>query len=162
MKRFILAVAIILSPLLYNNSLGCGCPSLSNPTLEEIRAARFKAFDSATIVFSGKVIELEPNKVKFQVEKIWKGDSVDEIVMVIQEKKDNGNYVMTSCDYRFKSGEEYLVYAYGAPNELRTHACSRTTLLKNAEQEMKGLDEIELPEVRDIKSELSPQLKGEI
>jgi hypothetical protein len=149
MKRLALAVAIILSPLFYSAALGCGCTSLPDPTPEEIRTARLKAFNSAAAVFSGKVIELEDNKVRFKVEKIWKGDSVDEITMVIQEKGEHGKYVMTSCDYSYKLGEKYLVYADGAPDELRAHACSRTALLQNADQEIRGLDEIRQPEIRN-------------
>lgn len=152
MKRIALVVAMIFSPLLSSAAPGCVCLYQPDPSAEEIRVARLKAFDGATKVFSGKVLELSQNRVKFKVEKIWKGDSVDEIAMVIHEKDGNGAYVMTSCDYSFKSGERYLVYAYGPPDELSTYVCSRTTLLKHADQEMQGLDEIKLPELRNTES----------
>jgi hypothetical protein len=149
MKRLVVAIAILLSPLLYDTSLGCSCTYQPNPTPEEIKAERLKAFNRASAVFSGKVIELEENKVKFRVEKIWKGEPVDEITMVIQDKDEKGKYVMSSCDYRYKFGEKYLVYAYGSPDELITYVCTRTALLKNADQEMRGLDEIRQPEIRN-------------
>jgi hypothetical protein len=149
MRKVALAATIILSPLFYNTALGCACNYQPNPTAEEIRVARLKAFDSAVAVFSGKVIELDENKVKFKVEKIWKGASADEITMVIQEGEDNGEYVMTSCDYSYKLGEKYLVYADSTHDELRTSVCSRTVLLRNADQEMRGLDEIRIPEIRN-------------
>ncbi len=80
---------------------------------------------------------------------------VDEIVMVIQLKKDNGIYVRTSCDYYYELGEKLLIYAYGTPEELTTYQCTRTNPFKNTElveQEIKGLDEIKLPEIRKKKS----------
>ncbi|MDQ3713618.1 MAG: hypothetical protein M3388_15535 [Acidobacteriota bacterium] len=153
MKKLILAVTIILSPLFYNTALGCSCPTIG-ATSEQIRAARLEDFNSAVAIFSGEVVELEENKVKFKVEKIWKGDLDDEIVMVIQLKKDNGKYVRTSCDYYYELGEKYLVYAYGTSDELTTYQCTRTTTFKNVElveQEIKGLNEIRLPDVRNIK-----------
>ncbi len=155
MKKLIIAVTIILSPLFYNIALGCSCPTIViNPTREQIKSARLRDFDRAVTVFSGEVIELEPNKAKFKVKEIWKGDLVDEIVMVIHLKKDNGVYVRTSCDYHYKLGEKYLVYAYGTGDELNAHGCTRTTGFKNAErfeEEMKGLNEIKLPDMRNVK-----------
>ena len=155
-KNLILTVTIILSPLFYNTAFGCSCPTVGtmNPTFGQIESARLKDFESAVAIFSGEVIELEPNKATFKVEKIWKGDLIDEIVMVIQLKKDNGIYVRTSCDYHYVLGEKYLVYAYGTSDELTTYQCTRTTSFKNMErfeEEMKGLNEIRLPDVRNIK-----------
>ncbi|MDQ3131483.1 MAG: hypothetical protein M3Q99_12075 [Acidobacteriota bacterium] len=156
MKKLILAVTIILSPLFHNTAFGCSCPTVGtmNPTFGQIESARLRDFESAVAVFSGEVIELEPNKATFKVEKIWKGELVDEIVMVIQLKKDSGVYVRTSCNYHYVLGEKYLVYAYGASDELNAHGCTRTTGFKNVErfeEEMKGLNKIKLPDVRNIK-----------
>jgi hypothetical protein len=151
MKKLILALTIILSPLFYSSAFGCSCPTIGT-TLEHEKAARLKDFNSAAAIFTGEVVELEENKVKFKVEKIWKGESVDEIVMVIQLKKDDGRYVRTSCDYYYELGEKLLVYAYGTNEELTTYQCTRTTPFKNTErleQEIKGLNEIKLPESRE-------------
>jgi len=153
MKKLILAVTIILSPLFYNIALGCSCPTIG-ATPEQIKAARLRDFNNVVAVFSGEVIELEENKVKFKVEKLWKGDLVDEIMMVIQLKKGDGKYVRTSCDYQYELGEKLLVYAYENEGELTTYQCTRTTSFRNkelVEQEIKGLDEIRLPDVRNIK-----------
>jgi hypothetical protein len=154
MKKIFLAVILILSPLFYSNALACSCPTIGT-TSEQAKAARLKDFKSAAAFFTGEVIELEENKVKFKIDKIWKGESVDEILMVIQLKKDDGRYVRTSCDYYYELNEKYLVYAYGTSEELTTYECTRTTRFKNTElieQEIKGLDEIKLPEVRKKKS----------
>lgn len=153
MKKIFLTVTIILLPLFYSNAFGCNCPTIGG-TSEQIKASRFKDFEKAAAIFTGEVIELEGNKVKFKVEKIWKGEVVDEIVIVIRLKKDDGRYVRTSCDYYYELGEKYLVYAYGTAEELTTYQCSRTTRFKNTElveQEIKGLNEIKSPEIRKEK-----------
>jgi hypothetical protein len=157
MKKILLAVTIILSPLFYNNAFGCVCPTIGASSEQE-KASRLKDFKSAAAIFTGEVIELEENKVKFKVEKIWKGESVDEIIMVIQLKKDDGRYVRTSCDYYYELGKKYLVYAYDNQGELTTYQCTRTIAFKHieiVEQEIKGLDEIKLPEIRNTKSRQS-------
>lgn len=153
MKKLILAITIILSPLFYSAAFGCSCPTIG-VTPEQEKISRLNDFNSAVAVFSGEVIELEENRVKFKVDRIWKGESVDEIVMTIQLKKDDGSYVRTSCDYYYELGEKLLIYAYGTVNKLTTYQCTRTTSFKNverAEQEIKGLNEIKLPDTRNIK-----------
>jgi hypothetical protein len=164
MKNILLAITIILSPLFYGIAFGCNCPTIGG-TSEQLKAARLEDFERAAAIFTGEVIVLEENLVKFKVEKIWKGDSVDEISMTIRQGRYNGKAVRTSCDYHFKLGEKYLVYAYFINDELNTGACSRTTPLKQverAEEEMKGLVEIKLPEIRGIKSAFWLMLIGEI
>lgn len=165
MKKFIWTVVLVLSPVFLNAAFACGCPTVGGQTSEEIQKSRLNVFERTAAIFIGEVIELEQNKVKFKVEKIWKGDSVDEITMSIQQGKHNGKSVSTSCDYRFEMGERYLVYAIYINDELNTGACSRTTSLKQverAEEEIRGLNEIRLPEIRKTKSELPLMLKGGI
>ena len=143
MRKIILLLTMIISPLFSEAAYGCRCIFQPNPTSDEIRAARQKAFDSAAAVFTGEVIELDLFKVKFKVDKIWKGDALDEIVM-LTGAKDNGDgtHSSSSCDYGFESGGKYLIYAYGEPHELKTHACSGSRPVANAGEEIQGLDEI--------------------
>jgi hypothetical protein len=87
------------------------------------------------------VISLDLLTVRFRVEKIWKGDEAKEIRMLTGTKYNgDGTYTMTSCDYPFRLGKKYLLYAYGPSEKLITGACSRTSPLEYAEAEMKGLD----------------------
>jgi len=118
----------------------------SHPTPEKIRADRLSAFEKATVVFSGEVVAKDRLTVKFKVDKIWKGDEAREITM-LTGTKDNGDgtFTVSTCDYGFEKGERYLIYAYGPVAELKTHKCSRTMLLRDAQTEMKGLDEITPP-----------------
>jgi len=151
MKKSLLAITLILSPLLYGNAFGCSCPTIGT-TPEQAKVERLKDFERAATIFTGEVVELEENRVKFKVERIWKGELVDEIVMVIQFKNDDGRYIRTSCDNHYKLGEKLLVYAYGTAEELTTYQCSRTTRFKNTqrlEEEIKGLDEIKSLELRE-------------
>lgn len=141
-KLGILSVLIFLS-LSFDEAFGCVCVLDPNPTPEKIKAERLNAFEKAAVVFTGEVVSLDLLTVKFKVDKIWKGHEAEEITM-LTGAKDNGDgtFTSSSCDYGFSKGQKYLVYAYGPPEELKTHACSRTAMLKHAEEEMKGLDEI--------------------
>lgn len=164
MKNFVWLAIMIFSPVFCTATFACSCPTIGQ-TSEQMKIGRLRDFNGAAAIFTGEVIGLEENKVKFKVERIWKGDFVDEIVMVIQLKKDDGRYVRTSCDYYYELGEKLLVYAYGNSEELTTYQCTRTTPFKNTklvEQEIKGLNEIKLPEIRRKKSKQLPQLKGQI
>ncbi|MFN2452608.1 MAG: hypothetical protein ABR577_00120 [Pyrinomonadaceae bacterium] len=147
MKRIFLPPFIIISFLLLfsNVVLGCGCVGMpEKPTPEQARAMLIKDFNGASAVFSGEVIALNTFKVKFKVDKLWKGDIGDEITMSTGAKDNgDGTYTSSSCDYHFKLGEKYMVYAYGASSkEVQAYACTRTRPLNYAEQETKDLDEV--------------------
>ena len=150
MKRIVVASSAVLFLFLASDvAQGCVCFGLSEkPTPEQARAMLVKDYNEAFAVFSGKVIALDTFKVKFKVDKMWKGDSGGEVTMSTGAK-DNGDGTSTSssCDFSFKLGEEYLVYAYGASaGEMQAHACTRTRQMKYAEQETKELDEVWPPE----------------
>lgn len=126
-------------------ALGCSC--LMSPTKltpEAARAALVKDFNEAFSVFSGEVIRQDTFRVTFKVDKLWKGRFGDEITMATGTKDNgDGTYSSSSCDYSFKEGEKYLVYAYGlAAEEMQARACTRTKSLVYAEQELKDLDEV--------------------
>ena len=143
MRQLTIFCALVLFTLSASEAFGCVCEIDPHPTPEKIRADRLSAFEKATVVFSGEVVAMDTLTVKFKVDKIWKGDEAEEITM-LTGTKDNGDGTITSstCDYGFENGKQYLIYAYGPMAELKTHKCSRTMLLKDAETEMKGLDEI--------------------
>lgn len=151
-----IAISFVVCLLLSATEVfACGCGSMSN---ENMRDAVQYASKQSTMVFAGKVVGFEyckgiPNQymesreietgkhvdyetktVKFQVERWWKGKATTEVFLVTDETKNpDGTGTGSSCDYHFKEGETYLVYAYGKENELRTHACTRTRLLNKTE-----------------------------
>ncbi len=143
MRKLAIFCAFLLFTLCAPRAFGCVCELDPHPTPESIRADRLSAFEKATVVFSGEVVAMDTLTVKFKVDKIWKGDEAKEITM-LTGTKDNGDgtIISSTCDYGFENEKQYLIYAYGPMAELKTHKCSRTILLKDAETEMKGLDEI--------------------
>src|SRR5690606_25529228 len=89
-----------------------------------------------TAIFSGKVVEISEEKklfgssndpilVTFDVTSSWKG--VDKSQVTIRTAK-----YEESCGYTFKMNTEYLVYAYGEKDDLKTGYCGRTDLLTAA------------------------------
>ena len=146
-----LALAVVLSPLSAADALGCVCALPVDPTPESVRADRRRAFDDAVTVFTGEIVALDFYKVRFKVDKLWKGEPLDEIVM-LTGVKDNGDgtATRTSCDPGFTQGGKYLIYAYGKPGALVTHVCSRSRLIDEyAAEDMRGLDEITPHETRN-------------
>src|ERR1043166_3806165 len=145
MKLSILSAVILIS-ISSGKAFGCVCVLNPNPTPEKIRADRLRAFENASAVFTGEVVSLDLLTVKFKANKIWKGEASPEITMLTGTRNNgDGTFTSNSCYYSFTQGQQYLVYAYGSPGEMKTHQCSRTTLIKYAEKEMQGLDEIRPP-----------------
>jgi hypothetical protein len=104
----------ILTGICVETNLACfvGPPS---DRITNIRGYNFfvKDYNRATAIFLGKVIEREQFKVKFRVDKVWKGDIPREFVISSGEfphEKGEG-VINSSCSYEFKIGESYLVYA---------------------------------------------------
>jgi hypothetical protein len=144
-------------------AFGCVCEPPASVT-EELNAAR--------AVFAGKLVAAEYRKglvdetrrmmeemdgrrveyevlvLRFQVERWWKGEPVAEVLVRTNQTRDaEGATTVSDCDYPFKAGERYLVYAHGAENELSASACSRTATLQKAGKDLKTLGAGRAPEV---------------
>lgn len=127
-RPLIFAAGILLFPLFAADVYGCQCRERQPPCAQ---------YSSADAVFVGSVIDIKPSP-----------DKPMEIISFTVERGlvgVNGNAAelinhMTSCDYEFKKGEKYLVYAYTSReisgNALYTHYCSRTTELSNAADDL--------------------------
>lgn len=158
MRRVVLTslAALAISLAAEGAAYGCVCVTPpEKPTPEEERASLVWHINTAFAVFTGEVVELDTNKVKFRVDKIWKGSFGDEIVMETGAI-DMGGGVLTSssCAYWFKRGEKYLVFAYGdTAAEMQAYSCTRTSHLARAGQEIKNLDEVSPHEKRNRKPE---------
>lgn len=138
MKKIILFAFIIISLFLINTALvhACSC-ALNDPPKE--------ALEKSTAVFAGKVIDIEtpggtmvssfdPVKVTFDVSTLWKGP--DDKTLVVTTARS-----VASCGYGFRKDQEYMVYARGEEDALRTGICSRTTSLANAQVDLERLGE---------------------
>jgi hypothetical protein len=115
-----------------------------------------EAFGNAREVFVGEVAEVaEPltddpkapladrlYAIKFKVEKSWKGEASEEIV-VLSDQGRAGCFSWGS----FNKGRKYLVYAEGPGKKSLAvlFSCNRTALLANASADLKELEEMSKP-----------------
>ncbi len=108
----------------------------------QIKAAIAKEFNESPSVFSGEVIARDMLTVKFRIITMWKGDALDEFTMSTGTVKlGEDSYRSSSCDYNFKVGEKYLVYARWAENnQLIAQSCTRTTVLSKGQLDFQELD----------------------
>lgn len=146
-KRLIVACFIgCLFSLSARNAYACSC----------VKPEVLQAFREASAVFVGEVVEIdEPYSnnpkaplanrlyaIRFKVDTSWKGTTADEMVVL----SDQGRAGCFSWGPFFK-GKKYLVYAERrTPSGTRIRnlavlfSCNRTSLLKNAGQDLKALD----------------------
>jgi LPXTG-motif cell wall-anchored protein len=98
-----------------------------------------------TAIFSGKAIKVtppeqkeimssaDPVSVTFEVEKVWKGDVKQKTVVRTALSS-------ASCGIEdFAVNTEYVVYAYGAMDQLETNICDRTKPLASAGEDIAEL-----------------------
>jgi hypothetical protein len=124
----------------------CVCVKEPHPSQQKVKADRRQVYNKATAVFVGKVVALDAYMVTFRLEKRWKGDSLNEVILSTGAVPGyDGTPLPEECGYQFHLGEEYLVYAFGAAKKMTAYMCS-TLLIENAAAEEKGLDRIKLHE----------------
>ena len=128
--KFILIVTAFML-LNFNSVLGCVCVPTTLP----------QKIEQAKSIFSGKVIGRTAIKIRFKVQKWWKGTSYYETFIHADSK------VITNCDISFKNGETYLVYAFRSSpeNKLETNQCNGTKELAAAVEDLKMLGEGKSP-----------------
>jgi hypothetical protein len=108
----------------------------------EYRKGIANQFREMEAEIDGRKIEYEVLVVRFQVINWWRGAATPahEIILVTdQTRAADGTESFSDCDYVFKKGRKYLIYAYGKPDELGTDACSRTAELKRAKKDLSVL-----------------------
>lgn len=147
MRRSILTTCAVLALWLAaaDPALACMCVvPREPPTPEEARAALVRDFNEAFAIFTGEVVGGHTFEVKFKVDKVWKGNLGDEVVMPTGAiKGEDGMYSVSSCDYPFQRGEKYLVFAYGdSAEKMQARACTRTKPLGRAGAEAEELDTV--------------------
>lgn len=148
-----LILIFVLSLSLATPAVDCVCVKQPHPSGEEVRAHRRQIYDKATAVFEGEVIALDAYTVTFRLEKRWKGDSLDHVVLATGAVPGyDGTPLPEECSYQFKLGEEYLVFAFDIAGKMRANICT-TFPVKNAAEEEKGLDQIKLHETIKNKSQ---------
>ena len=141
MRRFFyfLAAFGIIFFISGQNVLGCRCAYVQKPAPEFVAEQRSKAL----AVFSGEVLATDFEKVRFKIQKIWKGEIKDELQMSTGGKKINDELfeLPSSCNYNFQKGEKYLVFAFGDSfDEMKATKCNLTNKLDKAKETEKILD----------------------
>ncbi len=151
MKNTVLAfLSLIIIFIGFNDVMACWCtkdPEETN-TPQKLKAAVLKEFNNSSAVFSGEIVEWSKGKIRFKVNKIWKGVAAKEINLsyLYYVKEKNETYI-DGCSYEsFKVGKNYLVYADIFENVLQVYGCSRTQPLNEAEQDTKLLDNLKQSE----------------
>jgi hypothetical protein len=142
-KTFLLTAAFIL--VARGAAGACVCfTTAETQTPEQARAALVKDYNGARAVFAGRVVALDALRVRFKLDKVWKGDLGDELLMSTGAiDNGDGTHTATSCDFEFVAGREYLVFAYGESAEkMQAQQCTRTRLLQEAARDVKDLDEV--------------------
>lgn len=155
--RFILCLMILFTLLAHPTPVfACSCIIPDSPSIE---------FGQADAVFQGQVISLvdkqnaatyllnwvrnwiglpprynfNPNvygyRVTFAVSSSWKG--VNATVAQVTTGYGGGD-----CGYLFKVGADYVIYAYGHPNDLHASICSRTAELSQATSDLSYLNTV--------------------
>jgi hypothetical protein len=125
----------------------CVCVELPNPTPEEVRKKLTEEAGWASVIFSGEVYSVDMMEVKFKVGRVWKGENKKEITMSTGARSnEDGTISFSSCDYEFKLGEKYIVYAKVIKEKLQTSQCTGTRLYINAGGRLDFLDELQRKE----------------
>lgn len=107
-----------------------------------------------TAVFAGKVMDIaEPRSgvvqssadlrtVLFEVTRAWKGVETTQVVVHTARSEE-------SCGYEgFAVGQEYVVFAYGNEDSLKTGLCERTKPVAAAAEELEQLGSAYVPSQR--------------
>lgn len=115
MRRILPLLFIAMVSLGSFQTFACNCLSQPGKRSDaEIKAAVVTEFNESASVFSGEVVGLDMLTVKFRIMTTWKGDALEEFTMSTGAVKlGEDSYRSSSCDYDFKVGEKYLVYAVG-------------------------------------------------
>jgi hypothetical protein len=122
-----ISAAIILLLIVAERSVACTCKLL---TVDE-------AFAKAEVVFSGRIVAIENDGVRFKVKKAWKGVGSSEVKVFVKG-------IGTSCDPGIRKGRDLLVYAYAGSKRLplMANCCSRILPLKVGAEDVIQLNKL--------------------
>lgn len=137
MKRFVLILLAFLSVCLFKSEVqACSCAEYGTPVCAE--------FWSADTVFAGQITDIkvvkdtdghDARRLNLVVDQPFKGVTGVQVAVYTSSG--------TSCDRPFHKGKRYLVYAWrGANDRLYTGACSRTTSLETAQEDLDYLRKV--------------------
>lgn len=148
MRRVIVTVALALGWLAVpTDAYSCACAAASPrpPSADEVRRNVRDRLDRARAAFIGEVVASNQLTYRFSVESVWKGDLGPEVVMASgAEALSNGLIGNSSCSYSFRTGQRYLVFAFGESHlQMRAYECDLTTTAPLGQATINVLDAIQ-------------------
>lgn len=78
------------------------------------------------------ISSVKGKKVSFNIEEVFKWDTKNAISITTADDS-------ATCGFNFEKGEKYIVYTHNTPEWEKVSLCSRTTLLNDAEKDIKLL-----------------------
>ena len=139
-----LSIPFIL-PHTASTAHACSC-RMPSPPLESLRQSDYVfAGVAEDIVFDslnndGTHISYGSKYVTFSVSSVWKGAPKNTLIVVTPVSG-------AQCGFGFQKGQEYIVYANEYNGKLRTSHCSRTKMLKRAQEDLQELGEGTIPKI---------------
>jgi hypothetical protein len=142
-------IVILVVAACVGQAFACTCGGSSQePPANKAELVR-RVLDQADYVFVGKVkgfyyrddvinqyiekvrvekplLTFETRFAKVQVERWWKGAPDAEVGMMMQETKMSDGSSMSTCEYNFKEGETYLIFARRVKGHLQVDPCAPT------------------------------------
>jgi hypothetical protein len=101
---------------------------------------------TAGIVFEGKASDYfnaagsDRASIRFAVDKVWKGDVTPEFVLATDTIiSEHGPTAMNSCEYSFRKGATYIVFAIKTKRGWTTGDCSGTTEVRGRDWDQEVL-----------------------
>jgi hypothetical protein len=87
-----------------------------------------RQFGEAYAIFSAEAIAVGRDTVTFRVDDVWKGNLPRELSMeAVPDPNVHPRASVSSCDYFFKAGTRYLIFAYGpSVAAMKTKPCTPT------------------------------------
>jgi hypothetical protein len=146
-KPLVMAFALWTGWLVPKTALACTCFSSPEPTnpAQITREIAAEVRRSAA-VFSGKVVARSPLTVTFLVDNVWKGSVGRRFEMASGAVSNADGSITTSCEFPFKVGETYVVFAYGSSRQtMHASQCTFTNEMTFAPDTQTYLNRISKP-----------------
>jgi len=121
----------------------CAPPPPGTSPSEFARQVR-QQMGEALAVFVGEPVAWNQLTYRFRVQSVWKGDLGPEVVMSSgNEPTADGLVRGSSCNFGFRVGQTYLVFAYGTTHlQMKAHSCTFTTSIEHSQVSLSMLDAI--------------------
>jgi hypothetical protein len=141
------AFAFWMGLLVPKAAQACTCFSSPEPkTSVQITREIAAEVRRSAAVFSGQVVARTPLTVTFLVENVWKGSVSRRFEMASGAVGNADGSITTSCEFPFKVGETYVVFAYGSSRQsMHASQCTFTNALAFAPDTPAYLNRVSKP-----------------